>query len=264
MKILDEIIEYKKGEVKKLKEKYSLSSFTGMEFFNQACIRFSDRVKANNHLSIIAEIKKASPSKGIIREDLNHRKIADIYFEEGADAVSILTDKNFFKGDLIFLNEIAKEKQSPLLRKDFIIDELQVLESKANGADIILLIAEVLSASQVNELTHAAIETGMEVLLELHSEDQLNKINFNVNGLIGINNRNLNDFTIDLSTTENIRKKIPDDVIVVSESGISKKDDIKYLYDSGANALLVGEYFMKSKDIRSKLKEFKEWCMIES
>ncbi len=104
----------------------------------------------------------------------------------------------------------------------------------------------------------------MEVLLELHSEDQLGKIDFSLNKLIGINNRNLNNFSVDLTTTEKIRKKIPDDVIVISESGIHKKDDIKYLYDSGANGILIGEYLMRSKDIRSGLKEIKEWCMVES
>lgn len=264
MSILNEILEVKKEEVSVLKKRYTLSSFRGMEFFDSKSLSLSERIKKNNHLSIIAEIKKASPSKGILREDFNHRKIAEIYFEEEVDAVSILTDKIFFKGDISYLNEIAGEKQSPLLRKDFIINEFQVFESKANGADAILLIAEALSKNQINEFTHAAIETGMDVLLELHSEDQLHKIDFNLNKLIGINNRNLDNFSVDLSTTEQIRKIIPGDVIVVSESGISKKDDIKFLYDSGANAFLIGEYLMKGEDIRSKLKELKEWCMIES
>jgi indole-3-glycerol phosphate synthase len=127
---------------------------------------------------------------------------------------------------------------------------------------MVLLICEALSKNQINELSHIAYETGMEVLLELHSEDQLNKIDFTINKLIGTNNRNLNDFTVDLSTTKKLRKKIPDEIIVVSESGLSKKDDIKYLYDSGANVILVGEYLMRENDIRSKLKELKEWCLI--
>jgi indole-3-glycerol phosphate synthase len=264
MNILDEILDVKREEVLKLKKKYSLSSFNGMDFFNSKTLNLSERIRSNKHLSIIAEIKKASPSKGIIRKDFDHRRIAEIYFEEDVDAVSILTDNNFFQGDIKFLSDIAKGKQSPLLRKDFIIDELQVFESKANGADLILLICEVLSKNQINELTHAAFETGMEVLTELHSEDQLLKIDFTVNKIIGINNRNLKDFSVDLSVTEKIRKKVPDDVIVISESGINKKDDIKYLYNSGANAFLIGEYLMKSEDIRSKLKKLKEWCLIES
>ncbi|HSP87547.1 MAG TPA: indole-3-glycerol phosphate synthase TrpC, partial [Ignavibacteriaceae bacterium] len=150
------------------------------------------------------------------------------------------------------------------LRKDFIINELQVFESKAIGADLILLICEALSKDQINELSHAAFEIGLDVLLELHSEDQLDKINFSVNKLLGINNRNLIDFKVDLSTTEKLRNKIPDEITVVSESGISKRDDIKYLYDSGVNAILIGEYLMREKDISSKLKELKDWCLIES
>jgi indole-3-glycerol phosphate synthase len=264
MNILDQILEVKKEEISKLKKKFSFRSFSEMEFFESNSLKFRERVKNNNHLSIVAEIKKASPSKGIIREDFNHRKIAEIYFEENVDAVSVLTDNYFFKGDINFLKEIAEDKQAPLLRKDFIIDELQVFESKANGADIILLISEALSKNQINELSHAAFETGMEVLLELHSEDQLEKIDFAINKLLGINNRNLNDFSVDLSTTEKLRKKIPDEIVVVSESGISKKDDIKYLIDSGADAVLVGEYIMREKDIRSKLKELKEWCFVEN
>jgi indole-3-glycerol phosphate synthase len=256
-------LEYKKEEVKKLKQNFTLNSFREMEFFEKPSMRINDYI-SKDFLGIIAEIKKASPSKGIIREDFNHLKIAEIYFKEDVSAVSILTDKNFFKGDIKFLSDIAKEKQVPLLRKDFIINELQVFESKANGADLILLICEALSKDQINELSYAAFEIGLGVLLELHSEDQLDKINFSVNKLIGINNRNLIDFKVDLSTTEKLRKKIPDELTVVSESGINKKDDIKYLYDSGVNAILIGEYLMREKDIRSKLKELKEWCLIES
>jgi indole-3-glycerol phosphate synthase len=261
MNILEEILEYKKEEVKKLKQRYSLSSFKEMEFFEKPTLKLKNFIREDS-LGIIAEIKKASPSKGIIRKDFNHLKIAEIYFEEEVSAVSILTDEIFFKGNKEYLRDIARIKQCPLLRKDFILDEHQVFESKANGADMVLLICEVLSKNQINELSHIAYETGMEVLLELHSEDQLNKIDFTINKLIGTNNRNLNDFTVDLSTTKKLRKKIPDEIIVVSESGLSKKDDIKYLYDSGANVILVGEYLMRENDIRSKLKELKEWCLI--
>lgn len=261
MNILNQILENKKEEIRKLKQKYSLNSYKEMEFFEKPALKLRDFINESS-LGIIAEIKKASPSKGIIRKDFNHLKIAEIYFEEEVSAVSILTDENFFKGDIKFLSDIAKEKQAPLLRKDFIISEFQVYESKANGADIILLISEALSENQINELSHIAYETGMDVLLELHSEDQLNKIDFTLNKLIGINNRNLNDFSINLSTTEKLRKKIPDEITVVSESGINNRDDIKYLYDSGATIILIGEYLMREKDIRSKLKELKEWCLL--
>ena len=163
-----------------------------------------------------------------------------------------------------YLSDIAKNKRVPLLRKDFIIDEYQIFESKAFGADIILLISEALSKTQINELTHAAYECGLEVLLELHSADQLEKISFDVNKLIGINNRNLDNFLVDLETTTEISQKIPDMVYIVSESGINTKSDVKLLKDTRTNAILVGEYLMKAEDIKAQLKELKEWCQIES
>jgi indole-3-glycerol phosphate synthase len=264
MNILDQILEVKKSEISNLKKRFTLNSFREMEFFEKKSFCFRESLKRNGNISIIAEIKKASPSKGVIRENFNHKKIADIYFEEEVQAVSILTDKNFFQGDLKFLSDIAEEKRTPLLRKDFIIDEYQVFESKAYGADIILLIAEALTKNQINELTNAAVETGLEVLLELHSKDQLEKIDFNLNRLIGINNRNLEDFSVDLKTTAELSEKIPEEIIIVSESGINTKEDINYLKDYRTDAVLIGEHLMKAKDIGSKLKEMKEWCRFES
>jgi len=144
MPILDEIIEVKKEEVKKLRSEFSLSRFKDSEFYEKTCMSFYDAISKNHAISIIAEIKKASPSKGIIKEDFNHLKIAKDYSNAGADAISVLTDQKFFQGHINFLKEIAKLKTVPLLRKDFIIDDYQVFEAKANGADIILLIAEAL------------------------------------------------------------------------------------------------------------------------
>ena len=262
MNILDQIVEVKKEEVKKLKQKYSLNSFKEMEFFESDILKFSDKVKRNQNISIISEIKKASPSRGIIREDFNHLKIAEIYFKCGTDAVSILTDENFFKGNINFLKEIALIKETPLLRKDFIIDEFQVFQSKGNGADIILLISEILSKAQINELTQAAKEIGLEVLLELHSEKQLNKIDFDVNDILGINNRNLEDFSIDLNTTLRLSKLIPGESVFVAESGINKKEDIEYLTKAKINAVLIGEHLMASENIEKDFKHLKEWCKL--
>ncbi len=262
MNILDQIVEVKKEEVKKLKLKYSLNSFKEIEFFESDTIKFSDKIKGNQNISIIAEIKKASPSKGIIREDFNHLKIAETYFKCRANAVSILTDENFFKGSIEYLKEIALIKEVPLLRKDFILDEFQVFQSKGNGADIILLISEILSKAQINELTHAAKEAGLEVLLELHSEKQLDKIDFDINNILGVNNRNLEDFSIDLNTTLKLSKLFPEESILVTESGINKKQDIDYLMQANINALLIGEHLMASKNIEKNFKELKEWCLI--
>ncbi len=263
MNILEEIIEYKKEEVKKLKQKYSLNSYKEMEFFEKSTLKLKNFI-SKDFLGIIAEIKKASPSKGIIRKDFSHLKIAEIYFEEEVSAVSILTDEYFFKGSIELLKDIARIKQSPLLRKDFITDEYQVYEAKAFGADIILLISEVLSGSQIEELTCAAKEIGLEVLLELHSEKQLEKINFGLNNIIGINNRNLEDFSVNLETTKIIAEKLPDKILIISESGINKKEDIDFLKTTKTKAILVGEHLMASKDIKENLKQLKEWCLIEN
>lgn len=263
MNILEEIIEYKKDEVKKLKKNHSLRSFGEMKFFENSILNLRDFIRKDS-LGIIAEIKKASPSAGVLREDLNHLKIAEIYFEGNVSAVSVLTDEKFFKGNINYLKDIATIKQRPLLRKDFIIDEHQVYESKGAGADIILLICETLSKQQIQELSCAAKELGMDVLLELHSKEQLSKINFELNTIIGINNRNLEDFSVNLEITKQITSEIPDEVIIISESGIHNKEDIEFLKNTKTNAILVGEHLMSSENISESLKQLKEWCSLES
>jgi indole-3-glycerol phosphate synthase len=264
MNILNEILEVKKKEISDLRKKYSLSSFTETEFFEKETLSFYTSLKYNSAMSVIAEIKKASPSKGIIKEDFDHIAIAESYFNNGANAVSVLTDENFFEGKIDYLKDIASFKSLPLLRKDFIIDEYQIFQSKAFGADFILLISEILSKNQVAELTHAAYEIGLEVLLELHSKEQLNKIDFNLNKLIGINNRNLNDFSVDLNTCINISHNLPEGVMVVAESGIDNKEDVQILNKSNIDAILVGEYLMRSENIDSALVELKKWCQNEN
>ncbi len=264
MNILDEIVEVKKEEVKYLRKIFGRRDFESREFFFTPLNSFIDKLRVSKNIAVISEIKKASPSKGIIRENFNHLNIANDYFNAGTDAVSVLTDKNFFMGSVNFLKDIAAIKTAPLIRKDFIIDEYQVLEAKANGADLILLICEILEQSQIKELSAAANEIGLEVLLELHCIKQIDKIDFSVNRLIGINNRDLTSFKVDLSSTKEIKKYLPDDVFVVSESGIQSKDDIDYLKKQNTNAILVGEYLMKSENIKERLVELKKWCSYES
>ncbi|MCC6549585.1 MAG: indole-3-glycerol phosphate synthase TrpC [Ignavibacteriaceae bacterium] len=257
---LKDIIEAKQDEVLKLRRDFTWNNLAdlGTRFSQQ--LSLIDSISSAAGVAIIAEIKKASPSKGLIREDFDHRRIADIYIEEAVAGISVLTERNYFLGSQKFLEELAKEKILPLLRKDFIIHELQIAESKSIGADCILLITELLSDSQIAEYTHAAKDLGMEVLLELHDEDQLEKINFKTNSFIGINNRNLKTFETSLAATRHIRKLIPDAVTVISESGISKKDDISFIADSGAKGVLIGEHFMRSSDIRSEVKRMKDYC----
>ncbi len=264
MNFLDTILKTKKEEVRKLKKESSINSFRNSGFFNSKSLSFKNEVRQNKDISIVAEIKKASPSKGVIKTDFDHLQIAESYFEAGVNAVSILTDIQFFQGNIQYLNDIAKIKRSPILRKDFIIDEIQIIEAKANGADIILLIAEALSNGQIKELSSAAYECGLEVLLELHSEDQLDKIDFGINEIIGINNRNLEDFKVDLGVTTRLSRLIPEGVILVSESGIQNKEDIDFLRSANINAILVGESIMRSGNIQSKISELKSWCSNEN
>ena len=264
MTILEEIVEVKKEEVKTLRKEFTLSRFSDYQFFESETLSLYKKISYDNNLSIIAEIKKASPSKGIIREDFNYLDIANIYAENKVSGISVLTDKNFFKGSIDYLNEIAKIKTVPLLRKDFIIDEYQVYEAKANGSDVVLLICEILSETQVKELTHAASELDLEVLLELHSQEQLNKVDFEIHNIVGINNRDLKTFEVDIDNSINISKQIPGNVCVVAESGFSDKTSVDKVKNEKIDALLVGEHFMRAENISDELKKFKEWCHRES
>ncbi|MCX7797465.1 MAG: indole-3-glycerol phosphate synthase TrpC [Melioribacter sp.] len=264
MNFLNKIVEQKKEEVKFLRSKYSYSFFAEQDFFKSNSLSIVTAINNKDRISLIAEIKKASPSKGTLIENFDHYKIASIYMQNDVDAISILTDKNFFSGDINYLKEIALVKTKPLLRKDFIIDEFQIYEAKAFGADAVLLIAEILSKEQISYLTDTAKECGLEVLLELHSISQLDKIDFNKNKLIGINNRNLETFEVDLETTKIVSKYLPNDIIIVSESGINSKDDLEKIKNYTVNAILIGEYFMKSKKLEESLKEFKKYCIINN
>jgi len=260
MTILQNILDVKKNEVKELHQKYSRASFTDFEMFACDKLDFNAALRKKRKINVIAEVKQASPSKGILNNNFNHLKIAENYFRAGADAVSVLTDKVFFKGDISYLKEIAEIKTVPLLRKDFIIDEFQILEAKAHGADAVLLIAEAISKDQIKDFTAVAKENDLDVLLEIHSADQIEKIDFINNRIIGINNRNLDNFQVDIKKTKELAKLFNEEMTVVSESGISSKGDLDFLKTTNTRAVLVGEHFMKSYSIEESLSEFIEWC----
>ena len=260
MNILDTILEVKKEEVKKLRATHRLRHFTDSEFFERPVRALSDALKAGTYPSVIAEIKKASPSAGLIRADFDPVRIAHLYQDNGADAISVLTDKHFFRGDIAYLRTIAGFSQVPLLRKDFIIDAYQVFQSRWAGADAVLLIAEILSSSQIAELTHAAAEAGLEVLLELHDAAQLAKIDTQKNRIIGINNRNLEDFTVDLSTSKMVKARLPRDTLTVAESGIRSAFDLAEIKKADINGILVGEHLMRAADPADALQELIRWC----
>lgn len=264
MTILDEIVEVKKEEVKILHRDFTVSRFSDSEYFDMTTLSLYDNINIKESVSIIAEVKKASPSKGIIRENFNPTDTALQYMDAGANAISVLTDINFFQGSINYLKQIAELKSVPLLRKDFIIDEYQVYEAKANGADAILLICEILSESQVKELSHAANELNLEVLLELHSVDQLPKVDPALHNIVGINNRDLKTFKVNINNSIEISKLLHEDAVIVAESGFGSKKDIDKIKDERIHALLIGEHFMRADKIYDEVKKFKEWCHRES
>jgi indole-3-glycerol phosphate synthase len=210
---------------------------------------------ASDWTAIIAEIKKGSPSKGIIRENFDPLEIAEIYQNNGATCLSVLTEEKFFMGHLRFLALIREQVGLPLLRKDFIIDPWQVYEARAAGADAILLIASILEQQQIIDLAGVAREIHLDVLLEVHNEQEMAVACVTDIGLIGVNNRNLRTFVTDLSTTEQLSKMLPSGRLLVSESGINNRSDIERLHTAGASAFLIGEALMREDDIGVKLQE---------
>jgi indole-3-glycerol phosphate synthase len=198
--------------------------------------------------AVIAEIKKASPSAGVIREDFHPGEIASSYQSGGAACLSVLTDKDFFQGDARYLHEARNACSLPVLRKDFIIDTWQVLESRVMGADCILLIASALEQALMQELLQLARETGMDVLIEVHDEAEMDRALSLDHDLIGVNNRNLNTFETSLATSERLKRMLTGEQLLVTESGIRTAADVKRMQRSGINAYLVGEAFMREND----------------
>ncbi len=207
-------------------------------------------------LRIIAEAKKASPSKGLLCPDFDPVALARDYQEAGASAMSVLTDEEFFKGSLSYLMDVRRAVDLPLLRKDFIIDHIQIDEARRWGADAILLIAAILTASQISEFLAHARELSLACLVEVHDEVEAEKALSSGAALIGINNRNLKDFSVSLETTVRVKGVIPDSIPVVSESGIRSGQDARYLKEHGVSALLIGESLVTSDDRIGKLKQF--------
>lgn len=210
-------------------------------------------------ISLIAEIKKSSPSRGLIREDFNHLEIARTYQDVEVQAISVLTEEDYFGGSVTYLNDVRSQVKVPLLRKDFIIDTYQVYEARYFGADAILLIADILTKDKLAELMQVADSLGLSCLVEVHTEKELKKIlNMKVS-LIGINNRDLHTFTVDLKTTERLFPMIPKDKVVVVESGIKSRQDVLFLKILGVAAVVIGEAFMEAQDIRRKIEEIMGW-----
>jgi len=258
MMILDKIVAAKWLRLEKQKQHMPIEAL--MERVRAMPQRessvFENALKRDG-LSIIAEVKKASPSKGVISEDFHPVEIAREYESCGADAVSVLTEEDFFMGSGEYLTEIGKAVALPLLRKDFLFDIWQVYESRLLGAHAILLIAGILSAEQMRTFQDAASRLGMDALVEAHDEGELEKaLNAGVK-IVGINNRDLKTFDVSLKTTERLLGMVPSGVITVSESGIFTADDAQFVYDLGADAVLVGESLMRAGDVKAQLSALK-------
>ena len=253
--ILDEIHAYKLKEVAENKELVSIESLKERCRDVPEAIKSGTVLKRENRIKFIAEVKKASPSAGIIREDFNYIDIAKEYESGGASAISVLTDKEFFKGDIKYLSEIKETVSLPALRKDFIIDPYQIYEARAASADLVLLIARILTKEEIDAFLALSHELGMECLVEVHDNDELEKVLETEAVIIGINNRNLDTFETNLDTTLQLYHRIPDGKIVVSESGIKTRADVLVLEEAGIDAILIGETLMRSRDISQKIKE---------
>ena len=258
MSILEAIVARKKERVASAKMRVPLTGLKSAIRDREASRDFKKAIKRDaGNLRIIAEIKKASPSKGLIRADFSHIAIASIYEAKKVDAVSVLTEEDFFQGSLKFLEEVRRIVSCPILRKDFIFDEYQIYEARANGSDAILLVASILELKQAEEYLHLSYELGLSVLFEVHNFDELEKAIRIKAPVIGINNRDLNTLSIDLNTSLLLKREIPAGCISVSESGIHKREDVLKIESAGLDAILVGTCLMESPDIGRKIDELR-------
>ncbi|MFA6141665.1 MAG: indole-3-glycerol phosphate synthase TrpC [Candidatus Omnitrophota bacterium] len=253
--VLSRIIEEKRRvieEAKRIKPQDQL-----VREAKSICVRsaFKKNISRPHHINLIAEIKKASPSKGILRGDFNPAKIAVTYQANGASAISVLTDERFFEGRLEYISKVKESISLPVLRKDFIIDEYQIYETVVAGADALLLIADLLSASEMIGFYNLAVSMGLDVLMEVHNEEDVEKVLATEGSIIGINNRDLHTFKVDLSVTQKLIRMIPQNRIKISESGIRSYEDVMFLKSLGVNAVLIGEAFMEADDIAGKMRE---------
>lgn len=251
--ILDKIIENKKLEVIKAKENFPLSKFRKKIKKSDRSFRAAIMKKSEENVNIIAELKKAAPSKGILRQKYDVASIAKIY-NKYADALSVVTDEKFFKGKLKDMDKARKATKLPILRKDFIIDEYQIYESRYYGADAILLIASILSKNKINNFIKLAEKLGMDCIVEVSNKRELMSVLQTNANIIGINNRNLRTFKVDIDATFRLANLVPINKMIVSESGINSREDIEKIKDS-VDAALIGTALMKAKNMEAKLKE---------
>ena len=255
--ILDQIVADNLLELETRKRSFPLAELQRVALEQSPPLDFASALRGVR-IQLIAEIKKASPSRGVIRPDFNPVEVAKIYASNGASAISVLTEARYFQGSLNYLKDVRNalgNKRLPLLRKDFLCDSYQVYESRAYGADSLLLIVAILKPEELEELLGLSHELGMSCLVEVHNETELEIALGSGARIIGINNRDLKTFTVDLTTTQRLRLLIPPDRIVVSESGIKDRSDMAKLRQWGVDAVLIGESLMSAPNIAAKMKE---------
>ncbi|QPH86395.1 indole-3-glycerol phosphate synthase TrpC [Campylobacter concisus] len=258
--ILDEIIKKTKDDLEKRKADFPEEWLGRSLAYNPYVPRDvlnALRASQNEPIKIIAEIKKASPSRGVIREDFEPIKIAQEY-EQYSNAFSILTEPHWFKGNIEYITQVRRYASRPILRKDFIVDKYQILEALVYGADFILLIAKALTQNELKELLDYAHHLGLEVLVETHDASDVKKAIFAGANIIGINHRNLDDFTMDMSLCEKLIPLLPNGKIIVAESGLYEHEQLRELSKIGVDAFLIGEHFMRQDDIKNAVKKIKE------
>jgi indole-3-glycerol phosphate synthase len=253
--ILDDIVAVKRAEIEKRRTRISLAEFRLRAENAPPARAFGDALAGGEYVSLIAEIKPASPSRGDLRADVDPVRLARLYDANGAAALSVLTDRRFFKGEPNFLKAARVGANLPLLRKDFIIDAYQVYESRALQADAILLIVRLLDDAQLREFRQLSESLGMAAVVEVHDAPDLARALDSGATVVGINNRNLADFSLDLRVTDTLAPQVPDGVLCVSESGIFTRADVARATRAGAAAVLVGEALMRAKDVGAQVRE---------
>lgn len=255
--ILDEIVEEREQQLQREMDNIPLEDMKEMALNSTRKNHGFKEALQKEGLSVIAEVKKASPSKGVIAEDFRPVETAIAYEKAGAAAISCLTEEHYFKGGSKYFADIRAKVEIPMLRKDFIIDKYQIYEAKVLGADAILLIAAILEEETLKEFYQLGKELGMDCLVEVHNEEELKKVVACGCDIIGINNRNLKTFDVDLNTTSKLADKIPYEAVLVSESGMQNKEDLLNVRNQGADGVLIGETFMRSGNIDETMKELR-------
>lgn len=257
MTILDELAAYAKERTRLNKEKISLQSLRAEAESMPSSGFIFEKALEKDGMSFICECKKASPSKGIIAEDFPYLEIAKEYEAAGADCISVLTEPKWFLGSDNYLKEIASNVSIPCLRKDFTVDEYMIYEAKVLGASAVLLICSILSPQQIKEYLEVCDSLGLTAIVETHNEDEVFEAVAARARVIGVNNRNLKDFTVDTNNSSNLRKIVPSNILFIAESGIKTPDDVKALKSIGADAVLVGETLMRAPDKKAMLQSLR-------